>query len=313
MTADCTFSSSSVQAGLAFLYFTSGEFTINGNGHSIIGPTHDRGWVLYAQNAGTVLNLNNVTLTGTNLTQSVTVRSARLNARNVTFSGNTVNTVMNTHTGGGEIYLENARFLDNTGRNVNPNVISISTGGFASITGGVFQGNTNFDNLIASGGTVQLQGCLIFGSNPGVPVHYREASGGVITDNISCAKKKKKVPTAIPTATHRPLAATCVDLSQATGITVGATFGIGSGVQCQRLDGGGIGIQSIIDAGFIDAIDIWGYVDQGIEVCFPQAGRLIFLDASAMPRTAAPLASRSVNGMTCALIFTPGSIVLLPN
>ena len=117
----------------------------------------------------------------------------------------------------------------------------------------------------------------------------------------------------MPTATHRPLAATCVDLSAATGITVGATFGIGSGVQCQRLDGGGIGIQSIIDAGFIDAIDIWGYVDQGIEVCFPQAGRLIFLDANAMPRAAAPLTSTVVNGKTCALIFTPGSIVLLPN
>ena len=106
---------------------------------------------------------------------------------------------------------------------------------------------------------------------------------------------------------------TCPTFSQATGIAVHATYGLDSGIQCQRLDGGGIGIQSIIDAGFIDAVDIWGYVVQGVEVCFPQAGRLLFLDASLMPRVAAPLESTVVNGMTCASISSPGSLVLMPN
>ena len=311
MTADCTFSNSNVQANSPFLHFTSGEFTINGNGHSITAPSN-LAFAIFVQNAGTVLNLNNVIITGGTASVAVLVRNGRLNVRRSIFSDHTGNLVVGIHTNGGQIYLENAQFLGNTGGGAGPYVFS-AAGGFASITGAVFQGNTNFDSLIASRGTVQLR-CVILGSNS-VRVNYNERPpNGVITVNSSCPKpKKKKVPTAVPTATHRPLAATCVDLSQATGITVGATFGIGSGVQCQRLDGGGIGIQSIIDAGFIDAVDIWGYVDQGVEVCFPQAGRLLFLDASAMPRTAAPLTSRSVNGMTCALIFTPGSIVLLPN
>ena len=112
--------------------------------------------------------------------------------------------------------------------------------------------------------------------------------------------------------TARPLATTCIDLNQATGIVVHATYGLASGVQCQRLDGGGIGVQAIVDGGFIDAVDIWGYVEQGVEVCFPQAGELLFLDARMMPRAAAPLASTVVNGMTCGAIETPGSIVLMP-
>ena len=123
-------------------------------------------------------------------------------------------------------------------------------------------------------------------------------------------RKQEKLPTA--TATPRPLATTCIDLNQATGIAVHATYGLGSGVQCQRLDGGGIGVQAIVDAGFIDAVDVWGYVEQGVEVCFPQAGELLFLDARMMPRAITPLASTIVNGMTCGAVETPGSIVLVP-
>ena len=119
-----------------------------------------------------------------------------------------------------------------------------------------------------------------------------------------------KIPTA--TATLRPLATTCIDLNQATGIAVRATYGLASGVQCQRLDGGGIGVQAIVDGGFIDAVDVWGYVEQGVEVCFPQAGNLLFLDARTMPRAIAPLAATVVNGMTCGAVETPGSIVLMP-
>ena len=106
---------------------------------------------------------------------------------------------------------------------------------------------------------------------------------------------------------------TCVGLGADTGIAVYATYGLGSGVQCQRLDGGGIGIRSIVDAGFIDAVDIWGYVEQGVEVCFPQSGTLLFLDARAIPRAATPLASYIANAMTCGWIESPGSIVLMPH
>ena len=119
--------------------------------------------------------------------------------------------------------------------------------------------------------------------------------------------------TPTPTFTASPQPMTCIGLSANTGIVIYATYGLGSGVQCQRLDGGGIGVPAIVNAGFIDAVDIWGYVEQGVEVCFPQSGKLLFLDARTMPRTAAPLASYIVNGMACGWIDSPGSIVLMPH
>ena len=125
-------------------------------------------------------------------------------------------------------------------------------------------------------------------------------------------RKPKKTSTPTPTFTASPQPMTCLGLGADTGIAVYATYGLGSGVQCQRLDGGGIGIPSIVNAGFIDAVDIWGYVEQGVEVCFPQSGTLLFLDARMMPRAAAPLASYIANAMTCGWIESPGSIVLMP-
>ena len=57
---------------------------------------------------------------------------------------------------------------------------------------------------------------------------------------------------------------------------------------------------------------VWGYVEQGVEVCFPQAGRIIFLDARTIPRAMSPLESYRVNGMTCVWIESPGSLILMP-
>ena len=118
----------------------------------------------------------------------------------------------------------------------------------------------------------------------------------------------------MPTSTPRPqIAATHVALQAATGATFGATFGLDSGVHFRQLDGAGIGVQSIIDAGYLEAFDVWGYVEQGVEVCFSQVGRVIFLDARTSPRAIVPLTSTVVNGQTCVSINSPGSLVLLPN
>ena len=88
-------------------------------------------------------------------------------------------------------------------------------------------------------------------------------------------------------------------------------LGLTSGVQCQRLDGGGIGVAALADS-YILAVDIFGYVEQGVEVCFPQAGRLFFLDSRFSPRRMSLMTATVVDGMTCASIDTAGSIVLLP-
>ena len=327
LTADCTFSNSNVQANSAVLHFTAGEFTINGNGHSIIAPSNGA-FAIYVQNTGAVLNLNNVTITGGTAATSILVRNGRLNARSIIFSGNTTTFIMAVDRDGGQIYAESVQFLGNTGAGTEPAVVSVGTNGLVSITSSIFEGNTDFNALIDARGTVQLHGCLTLGDNPNTQndLLERPPSGVILGSPRACyraqghtiiaapPKKKEKVPTATPTSRPRPqIAATHVALQAATGATFRATYGLDSGVHFRQLDGAGIGVQSIIDAGYLEAFDVWGYVEQGVEVCFPQVGRVIFLDANTSPRAIVPLESTVANGQTCVSINSPGSLVLLPN
>ena len=117
-------------------------------------------------------------------------------------------------------------------------------------------------------------------------------------------------PTPTPTPTTQP--STCRSMPD-SGIVIS---GFHNSTQCQRLDGGGIGIPSIIDAGFIDAVDVWGYVLPGTQVCFRQSGgSFIFLDAETSPRTIIELSlsyriEDSVSEMICTQIDRPGSVIL---
>lgn len=112
------------------------------------------------------------------------------------------------------------------------------------------------------------------------------------------------VPPALPPAT-------CGDVPASVAM-VTATYGLASGLQCQLLDGGGIGVQSIVDAGFISAVNLWGYVEQGAEICFPQLGSLVFLDSSITPRAVSPIAAYRKGNSTCAQVSRPGTVVLMP-
>jgi len=94
--------------------------------------------------------------------------------------------------------------------------------------------------------------------------------------------------------------------------TVSARYGLQSGVQCKRVDAAGIGNQSVLDAGYIDAIDIYGYVEQGVELCFPRLGSIVFLDAATAPRTQTPVEFFARDGWTCASLNRPGTVVLVP-
>ena len=315
MTADCVVNTWDVPAGSAFLRFSSGEFTINGHGHSIIGPTN--GYAITVSNVGTVLDLNDVTIrqAGAVNDSVIFVNAGRLNARNVIFRDNNVLLVLYLSTDG-QAYLENAQFLNNRGASTGKVILLSTNGALLSITNGIFQGNTGFEYLIDASGTVQLRGCITradgLGDDPDSII--TDTSAGECPPGFRVPKKKKKVPTAVPTSTPRPqIAATHVALQAATGATFRTAFGLDSGVHFRQLDGAGIGIQSIIDAGFLEAFDVYGYVEQGVEVCFPQIGRVIFLDARTMPRAIRPLESTVVNGQTCVSINSPGSLVLLPN
>ena len=87
----------------------------------------------------------------------------------------------------------------------------------------------------------------------------------------------------------------------------------GAGAQCQIIDGpAGIGNRDIIDAGPILAVDIWGDVGTGAEVCFELSGSITLLDATTSPRRAVTLEIFATDGWTCAQLTGPGTAVLLP-
>ena len=333
MTSDCYFNSWATTPGGAFMYFTAGEYTINGNGYSIIGPSNS--FALYVQFSNTTLNLNNVTITGSGGQNTVHVASgATLNASRVIFQENTNTSSPLFVAAGAQAHLDDVQFLNNTS-GLSAIIIASASGSSVVITNAVFRNNTAPVNVVEArdGAAVRLEGCIAFennvqtgGSTPasntgtigvGVTLTNNSVSSGPVCLALTPQpkkKKKEKVPTAMPTSTPRPqIAATHVALQAATGATFGATFGLDSGVHFRQLDGAGIGVQSIIDAGYLEAFDVWGYVEQGVEVCFPQVGRVVFLDANTSPRAIVPLTSTVANGKTCVSINSPGSLVLLPN
>ena len=345
MTADCVVNDWDVDSNNAFLTFTAGTSTINGNGYSIIGPSNTT-TIYLGGGSSAVLNLNNVAFRqgGT----AVEIRSgARLNGINVLFRDKVSNEALWVRDNASQAQLENVWFLNNrsTANSANRGSALTLTGGFiggptVTITNAIFQGNTGAPNVVVNGGvSLGFNGCLTFSGNTQADgaTAATNYSGSNITDSNTGAcpaegfsywlsltpaptteaqkqPKKEKIPTAAPTSTPRPAyGASYVALQTATGMTFEATYGLDSGVHFRQLDGAGIGIQSIIDAGYLAALDVYGYVEQGVEVCFPQIGRVIFLDARTMPRAIVPLEATIRNGMTCVSISSPGSLVLMPN
>ena len=96
-----------------------------------------------------------------------------------------------------------------------------------------------------------------------------------------------------------------------TGLRIHAFDGMGSGIQFRRLTNFGVGNQEVIDMGFRDAVDIWSNVGSGYEVCFPQIGRIVFLDASTSPRSVVFPEYRFDEGWTCASMGRAGTMVLV--
>lgn len=102
----------------------------------------------------------------------------------------------------------------------------------------------------------------------------------------------------------------CPDL-EARGFKLSATHGFASGVQMRQIGRDGIGDPSVLNDGFLDAVDVWGYAEQGVEVCFPGTGSLVLLDAATSPRTKMPLNAYMQDGRTCARTSRAGTMVLM--
>ena len=338
MTADCT-AADSYGTNPSYLTFSSGASTINGGDNRITGVTNHH--IIRVTGSGTTLTLNNIVFDNTGNSGEYLIQvwgGATLNINNVIFRNNVGRGVRLLD---GEIHFTNVQFLNNRQTQAGTGFIHIfatDTTERVTINNGLFQGNRGANYVIVNDrGSLTLSGCLIFASNVQAdgttPSSNWDSTSTSDTSTTSCPtsfitptptptptltpRPKKKVkdkakPT--PSATARPrIAATHVALQAETGATFRTAFGLDSGVHFRQLDGAGIGVQSIIDAGYLEAFDVYGYVEQGVEVCFPQIGRVIFLDARAMPRAIVPLPASIVNGQTCVSINSPGSLVLLPN
>lgn len=109
-----------------------------------------------------------------------------------------------------------------------------------------------------------------------------------------------------PVLMPEELARTCLMLP--ANIVVSGT---GADAECRRLGASGVAVPHLIAQGVIDAVDLWGHITDGTEVCFRQPGRLTFLDAATSPRQEATLSAYQRDGMTCAAIDRPGTVVLL--
>ncbi len=89
--------------------------------------------------------------------------------------------------------------------------------------------------------------------------------------------------------------------------------GYQNGTACKVLDASGVGNQTIIDYGFIHAVDVFGELPSPVKACFQHGrGIIILLDAANSPRNIVPLQPRIEGSLLCAEMDRPGTVVLLP-
>ena len=83
-------------------------------------------------------------------------------------------------------------------------------------------------------------------------------------------------------------------------------------LSCHVVDIGLIDKHPALASGMIAAVDVMGYVEPGVEVCFRRVGDLVFLDAATEPPTPRSMESYTNDtGMTCGEADRIGTIVLV--
>ena len=104
----------------------------------------------------------------------------------------------------------------------------------------------------------------------------------------------------------RPIPVTCPHLPPRVVVS-----GYVENTQCQMVGEVVVANTDLFQRGFIDAVDVWSYVNGGVEVCFRDAGTLVFLDATYLQRMLMDLESYKRDGMTCGAIDRIGTVLLL--
>ena len=86
-----------------------------------------------------------------------------------------------------------------------------------------------------------------------------------------------------------------------------------STTQCKEVGEAGVGNSTLINGGFIYAVDIFGYVSPPVNACFAHdSGSIVLLDAAFSPRAIVPLPTWTDGKMRCATVDRPGTAVLMP-
>ncbi len=135
---------------------------------------------------------------------------------------------------------------------------------------------------------------VVVAGNPGL--------GQSVITVRTAEKRKDKTPTR-----YMPAPVTCPHLPPRVVVT-----GHVVNTQCQMVGEVVIAWQpALMKRGFIDAVDVWNYINGGLEVCFHSPGWLVFLDAAYSPRIAMELQPTYRDGMTCGEIDRAGTVVLL--
>ena len=148
---------------------------------------------------------------------------------------------------------------------------------------------------------------LLYPADPSDPTLFAAAPAIVIGANVPLAPQKaRRGSTTVSAVAATPRVSTCEHLPANF-----AVIGYNASTQCNVLDGGGVGKPNLA-ANFIAALDVWGYLAAGVEVCIQGSGSMWFLDAAHSPRTESTLQAYSWAGMTCVWLDRPGSVVLVP-
>lgn len=103
----------------------------------------------------------------------------------------------------------------------------------------------------------------------------------------------------------------CETLVQTSNLKMSATYGLTSGIQCRRIGADGVVNAAIKSQSAQDAVDVFGYAEQGYQLCFPRTGTIIFLDAATAPRSVVTVDYSHSGGFTCASLNRAGTVVLV--
>jgi predicted outer membrane repeat protein len=164
-----------------------------------------------------------------------------------------------------------------------------------------------------------------------VTISFSVPLGGVGADNGDVTGPEytivRTVLVVFPTPQPVPL---CALMGGGTNSIVRADVpgGLNTDVFCRVLNENGVyvrdaaevGDATLINAGTLQAVDVFGFsaggvqvaaFNQPIRVCLQGAGRLFFRDATNAPRVTVPLAGTSEGGYTCASIPNAGTVVLV--